>query len=81
MVTVSEFEKERISNFMGLKNNLTAIYNGVGSHFTKIDDADVLTNAKLKYHLPDHFLFFLGNTDPKKHSQCAESFCRFQCGF
>ena len=68
VVTVSNFEKERIRNFMGLKDNLTAIYNGVGEHFIKITDNETLLNAKLKYKLPDNFMFFLGNTDPKKNT-------------
>ncbi|WP_346859879.1 glycosyltransferase family 1 protein [uncultured Draconibacterium sp.] len=68
VVTVSNFEKERIKNFMGLGENLVAIYNGVGEHFKKITDESVLTAAKQKYNLPDKFLFFLGNTDPKKNT-------------
>ena len=68
VVTVSNFEKERIKNFMGLGNNLTAIYNGVGEHFQKITDLQKLHEAKEKYKLPDNFLFFLGNTDPKKNT-------------
>lgn len=66
--TVSNFERERIKNFMGLGDNLVTIYNGVGEHFKKIDDEKVLAAAKKKYKLPDHFLFFLGNTDPKKNT-------------
>jgi len=66
--TVSNFERERIKNFMRLGNNLVTIYNGVGEYFKKIDDENVLTAAKEKYKLPDHFLFFLGNTDPKKNT-------------
>lgn len=53
---------------MGLGDNLVAIYNGVGTHFQKIEDANVLKAAKEKYQLPDKFLFFLGNTDPKKNT-------------
>ena len=68
VITVSNFEKERIRNFMGLGDNLTAIYNGVGDHFEKITDKDVLLKAKQKYKLPDNFMFFLGNTDPKKNT-------------
>ena len=68
MVTVSNFEKDRIKNFMGLGDNLTAIYNGVGRHFRKISDNNVLSHAKQKYGLPDNFMFFLGNTDPKKNT-------------
>ncbi len=66
--TVSNFEKNRIKNFMGLGDNLVAIYNGVGEHFRKIRDENILTAAKSKYNLPDNFLFFLGNTDPKKNT-------------
>lgn len=68
VATVSEFEKNRIKNFMGLGDNLVAIYNGVGEHFQKITDEKLLEKAKNNYHLPDHFLFFLGNTDPKKNT-------------
>ncbi|WP_321372796.1 glycosyltransferase family 1 protein [uncultured Draconibacterium sp.] len=67
VVTVSNFEKERIKNFLKL-DNLVAIYNGVGEHFRKIDDTEILNSAKEKYNLPDNFLFFLGNTDPKKNT-------------
>ena len=68
VVTVSNFEKERIKNFMGLGDNLVAIYNGVGKHFKEITDKTILDKAKNKYNLPDKFLFFLGNTDPKKNT-------------
>lgn len=68
VVTVSNFEKDRIKNFMGLGDNLTAIYNGVGRHFRKITDENVLSHSKQKYGLPDNFMFFLGNTDPKKNT-------------
>ncbi len=68
VVTVSNFEKERIKNLMGLGENLVAIYNGVGEHFRKITDEKILSAAKEKYQLPDNFMFFLGNTDPKKNT-------------
>lgn len=68
VVTVSNYEKERIKNFLGLTNELYAIYNGVGEHFKVIEDKDVLLAARIKYNLPERFLFFLGNTDPKKNT-------------
>jgi len=68
VVTVSEFERKRIKDFMGLGDNLISIYNGVGEHFTKITDKEILKDAKERYKLPDRFLFFLGNTDPKKNT-------------
>lgn len=70
IVTVSHFEKNRIGEFFGMKDDkrLTAIYNGVSSHFKPITDESELKRVKEKYHLPDHFFFFLGNTDPKKNT-------------
>ena len=71
VITVSNYEKERISNYFGFKENnrLTAIYNGVGSHFKKVTDLDRLKTIRNTYALPDNFFFFLGNTDPKKNTK------------
>lgn len=70
IITVSHFEKNRIAEFFGMKNEnkLDAIYNGVSEHFKPISDENELKRVKEKYHLPDHFFFFLGNTDPKKNT-------------
>jgi glycosyltransferase involved in cell wall biosynthesis len=70
IVTVSHFEKNRIGEFFGMKDDkrLTAIYNGVSTHFKPITNEVELKRVKEKYHLPDHFFFFLGNTDPKKNT-------------
>jgi len=71
IVTVSHFEKNRIAEFFGMTGDkrLIAIYNGVSSHFKPISEAAELKRVKEKYHLPDHFFFFLGNTDPKKNTK------------
>lgn len=72
IITVSEFEKNRIGNFFKFEENdprLVAIYNGVSEHFTKIDDKKELKRVKNLYKLPDRYLFFLGNTDPKKNTK------------
>ncbi|WP_420602932.1 glycosyltransferase family 4 protein [Flagellimonas sp.] len=70
VITVSNYEKERINNHFGFKDNrLTAIYNGVGSHFKKVTDAAQLKTIKEQYNLPNDFFFFLGNTDPKKNTK------------
>lgn len=69
VITVSHFEKDRINEFFGLQpGKLTAVYNGVSPHFKKVTDSDVLLNARKKYRLPERFLFFLGNTAPKKNT-------------
>jgi len=71
IVTVSNFEKNRIAEFFGMTGDkrLTAIYNGVSTHFKPISEEAELKIVKEKYHLPDHFFFFLGNTDPKKNTK------------
>jgi glycosyltransferase involved in cell wall biosynthesis len=71
IITVSHFEKNRIGEFFGIKgdNRLTAVYNGVSQHFKPITEEAELKRVKEKYHLPDHFFFFLGNTDPKKNTK------------
>lgn len=71
IITVSNFEKNRIADFFGLKgdNRLTAVYNGVSEHFKPVTDPSELSRVKEKYRLPDRFFFFLGNTDPKKNTK------------
>jgi glycosyltransferase involved in cell wall biosynthesis len=68
IITVSNFEKCVIDEYLNLGDNLVSIYNGIGDHFYKITDKQKLESAKEKYKLPDNFLFFIGNTDPKKNT-------------
>ncbi len=71
IITVSKFERNRIGEFFNIpadNDRLVAIYNGVTEHFRKIDDKDELNRVKQLYKLPENFLFFLGNTDPKKNT-------------
>ena len=66
IITVSAFEKERIKSFLKLENKqITYIHNGVGAHFAPIKDAKKIYS---KYIDSDEYLFFLGNTDPKKNT-------------
>jgi len=72
IITVSNFEKNRIGNFFGWPeddNRLVAVYNGVSGHFVRLEDHNELQRVKLKYQLPDEFFFHLGNTDPKKNTK------------
>jgi glycosyltransferase involved in cell wall biosynthesis len=71
IITVSKFERDRIKNFFGHSkedNRLVAVYNGVSEHFRQIEDKAELARVKALYNLPDEFIFFLGNTDPKKNT-------------
>ena len=71
IITVSHFEKKRIGQFFKITEDdrLTAVYNGVSEHFKPVLDKSELDRVKTKYKLPDHFFFFLGNTDPKKNTR------------
>ena len=71
IITVSNFEKDRIRNFFGYPEKvktLVAVYNGVSEYFKILDDKEELDRVKKLYNLPDEFIFFLGNTDPKKNT-------------
>ena len=73
IITVSNFEKNRIGQFFGIGSDsrLEAVYNGVSEHFKPVTDQIMLKQVKEKYHLPDRYFFFLGNTDPKKNTKGA----------
>ena len=67
IITVSHFECNRIQQALKITvNQITTVYNGYSAHFRvqeKIDMAIVQ-----KYTPEKDFLFFLGNTDPKKNA-------------
>jgi glycosyltransferase involved in cell wall biosynthesis len=71
IITVSHFEKNNIGEYFHMNgdNKLKTVHNGVSKHFKVITDKMELKRVKEKYHLPDHFLFFLGNSDPRKNTK------------
>ncbi len=71
IITVSHFEKARIGQFFRMEGDprLETVYNGVSEHFKPVTDQIELHRVKEEYHLPGHFFFFLGNTDPKKNTK------------
>ena len=67
IITVSDFEKNTIEKHFGYGDDkVKTIYNGVGKHFIRVEDQEVLKQVKNKYSLPDHFIFYLGNLENKK---------------
>ncbi|WP_460939399.1 glycosyltransferase family 4 protein [Spirosoma humi] len=68
IITVSDFERQRIIDHLKLDpDQVVTIYNGVSDKFRLIDDHDQLASVRIEYNLPKEFIFFLGNTDPKKN--------------
>ncbi len=68
IITVSHFECDRIRQRLQLPaERITAIYNGYNTHFRPLADID---RSVVERYAPGQrdFLFFLGNTDPKKNA-------------
>ena len=67
IITVSHFERNRIREALNIPaDRITTIYNGYSRHFRPMDDIDMqIVN---RYIPQKDFLFFLGNTDPKKNT-------------
>ncbi|WP_375583322.1 glycosyltransferase family 4 protein [Cyclobacterium xiamenense] len=65
--TVSAFEQERIARHFRMNNSdVQVVYNGVAGHFQK-ESIERQQAVRKKYALPETFILFLGNTDPKKN--------------
>ncbi|MEO1077049.1 MAG: glycosyltransferase family 1 protein [Bacteroidota bacterium] len=72
VLTVSEYERRRILDTLPMPaEKLDVVYNGVGAHFRPVESADEQRRVRQRYGLPEDFLFFLGNTDPKKNLPCV----------
>ncbi len=68
LITVSHFERKRIQEYFGFSDEkVQAIYNGVGNHFFEEYSHNQLEAVKKKYALPDNYILFLGNKNPKKN--------------
>ncbi|WP_165157789.1 glycosyltransferase family 1 protein [Parabacteroides sp. ZJ-118] len=66
IITVSHFERDRIREALRLpKERIIAIHNGYSQHFHPLSNVSAITR---KYIGSDDYLFFLGNTDPKKNT-------------
>ena len=66
IITVSQFECDRIRTALGLDaDRITAIHNGYNTCFRPLENTEQITG---KYLPEKEYLFFLGNTDPKKNT-------------
>lgn len=66
IVTVSRFERDRIRTALRLPaDRIVAVHNGFSPHFRPVADPSPVTG---RYLSDPRYLFFLGNTDPKKNT-------------
>ena len=62
LITVSNFEKENITNFFKLKSkNIQTVHNGVSQKFTNNIDADHIAKVKATYELPEKYMLHISN--------------------
>ncbi len=67
IITVSDFEKENIISKLQIpQERMAMIYNGYNDWFRPIDDTQKIYK---KYISDPGYIFFLGNTDPKKNTE------------
>lgn len=66
IITVSNYERNIIKNFLNLPDEkIVYIYNGYSKKFQKKENPEKIYS---KYIDKDNYIFFLGNTDPKKNT-------------
>ena len=71
VITVSGYEKEHMGAHFGGKTarKLTAIHNGVSTHFKMEQDPAKLQAVREAYKLPQRYLLHFGSMDPRKNSR------------
>jgi glycosyltransferase involved in cell wall biosynthesis len=68
VVTVSDHERGRIADRLpALDGRLAVVPNAVSDRFAPVTDSATRRAVRRRYNLPDEFLLFFGNTDPKKN--------------
>ena len=68
IVTVSNYERQRILEHLGLEpNRVITVPNAVSQQFRLLNDPAQLAAVRERFGLPGEFIFFLGNADPKKN--------------
>lgn len=68
IVTVSNFEKSKILSLLKIKENrISVIHNSFGKHFNVPNNESNLKETLSRYNLPADYIFYIGNTDPKKN--------------
>lgn len=68
IVAVSHTVKNDILRLFPIEpSKIEVIYNGIDKLFFDFPNVDILSMVKLKYKLPEKFVLFVGNIEPKKN--------------
>jgi glycosyltransferase involved in cell wall biosynthesis len=71
VITVSNYEKQRILNRVKVdEKKIRVIYNGIDEERVRVmkDTKEGNPSVQRKYHLPEKFILFLGNTSARKNA-------------
>ena len=68
VIAISENTKNDIIKIYNISpEKIKVIYPGITGRFHKIQNQEILKKVKEKYHLPEEFILFLGNLEPRKN--------------
>ncbi|MFZ2539706.1 MAG: glycosyltransferase family 1 protein [Oscillospiraceae bacterium] len=68
VIAISEFTKSEIIEILGTDSNkIEVVYCAANENISHVDEASKLEFVKQKYNLPDNFLLFVGNFNPRKN--------------
>jgi glycosyltransferase involved in cell wall biosynthesis len=68
IISVSNSATERIAGALRVDpGKLKTIYHGISDHFKPIEDGRALATVRQQYHLPDHFILYVGQIYPMKN--------------
>ena len=80
VITVSQYEKERIVQRLGIKpEKIHVVYNGLNeTRFHPNYSPSQQEAVRLKYRLPEHFILFLGNQTTRKNpARAIEAYIKY----
>lgn len=68
LITVSESEKQNIVRMLHVPPDfVTVALNGIDERYHPVTDPQAQDTFRRKYRLPEHYIAFIGNTDPRKN--------------
>jgi len=68
VIAVSQCTKQDTMRLYGVpEEKISVIYEGVDPRFHPVRDAEVLRQARSRYHLPEDYILYVGTIEPRKN--------------